>query len=400
MRGDAEFGDPSKTRVSTTRAILMRRAALVCDADGGRDGKRGGAQQIGISILLVRESLVNSMRRLLSHDRSLVCHVGDGLAHSVGRILYSLRRLTRHRRRLVAYTGRGDAGRVLRVMQAIGCPLGHRRSAVADIRGSVTRDIAYVAQSPRSSLRHGRRRVGNLRCRRACGIPCFGAPILNLVLDDIGQFAGTRRKVPARPRRIGGANGGPRRASPYRARELRAGDVRSRPTTPMPTSSVAIGGRCTRRHAKPAPIAKAATGLAAARSFNSVKRRWAPSLAASLVLATNSSLVSLASAHASSLKRARVLGERRRARSSANRALACSTSRSSAFNSASLIGCPVRAHCSPVKCQGFEPCRVSRRLPRGSGWRRSHLGWGRRWKRMPNSSERWVGCRTCRRPHR
>ena len=41
-------------------------------------------------------------------------------------------------------------------------------------------------------------------------------------------------------------------------------------------------------------------------------------MAASLVLPTNSSLVSRASAHASSLKRARVLGERRRARSSAN----------------------------------------------------------------------------------
>ena len=36
----------------------MRGAALVCDANGGGDGKRGGAQQIGISILLVRESLI------------------------------------------------------------------------------------------------------------------------------------------------------------------------------------------------------------------------------------------------------------------------------------------------------------------------------------------------------
>ena len=172
----------------------MRGAALVGDADGGRDGKRGGAKQIGISILLVRESLIDSMRRLLSQDRSLVRHVGDGLAHSVGRILYGLRRLSRHRRRLVAYTGGGDAGRTLRIIQAIGRAFSHGRSSVSDIRGSIARDIAYIAQSPRSSLHHGRRRFGNLRCRRACGIPCFGAPILNLVLDDIGQFAGTCRQ--------------------------------------------------------------------------------------------------------------------------------------------------------------------------------------------------------------
>src|SRR4051812_8753926 len=101
----------------------MRGTALVCDADGGGDSKRGGAEQIGISILLVRESLVDSMGRLLSQDRSLVRHVGDGLAHGVGCILYDLRRLSRNRRGLVAYTGYGDAGGVRGVMQAIGCPL-------------------------------------------------------------------------------------------------------------------------------------------------------------------------------------------------------------------------------------------------------------------------------------
>ena len=141
----------------------MGGAALVCDADGGGDGKRGGAQQIGISILLVRESLIDSVRRLLSQDRSLVCHVGDGLAHSVGRVLYGLRRLSRHRRRLVSYTGRGDAGRILRLMQAIGRAFGHGRGAVSDILGSIPCNIACVAQSPRSSLRNGRCGRSSLR---------------------------------------------------------------------------------------------------------------------------------------------------------------------------------------------------------------------------------------------
>ena len=70
-----------------------------------------------------------------------------------------------------------------------------------------------------------------------------------------------------------------------------------------------------------------------ARSVNCVNTRCAPSFAASLVFSTHSSLVSRASAHRSSLKRARFTGERSRARSLANLALACSTSRSSALRS-------------------------------------------------------------------
>jgi hypothetical protein len=70
------------------------------------------------------------------------------------------------------------------------------------------------------------------------------------------------------------------RAQRYALRELQLND-REDPVT-SPTSSEAIGGWCIRRHARPAPIARIAVGLAAARSFRSAMIRWMPSWAASL----------------------------------------------------------------------------------------------------------------------
>src|SRR4051794_40792651 len=97
-------------------------------------------------------------------------------------------------------------------------------------------------------------------------------------------------------------------------------------------------------------MATAAAGFATALSFKSARMRCAPSLAAPVVLSTNASLVSIASVHTSSLKRENVPGERRRAKSLANLALACSVSRSSASRSVFLIGCLIGSggQCLPV----------------------------------------------------
>jgi len=138
--------------------------------------------------------------------------------------------------------------------------------------GSIARDIAYIAQSPRSSLHHGRRRFGNLRCRRACGIPCFGAPILNLVLDDIGQFAGTRRQ-PRLARAVSVEQTGVLVVQTHICFRVAGGR--------RPQQADDAHAHQQRRNRRPMHQAsrqasanrQAATGLAAARSFNPVKRR-------------------------------------------------------------------------------------------------------------------------------
>jgi hypothetical protein len=67
---------------------------LIRDADGCGHGKRGGAQQIGIAILLVRKGPVHAMRRLLRQHSCLVRHVRDGLARSTAGYPQVLRRLS------------------------------------------------------------------------------------------------------------------------------------------------------------------------------------------------------------------------------------------------------------------------------------------------------------------
>ena len=129
--------------------------------------------------------------------------------------------------------------------------------------------------------------------------------------------------------------------------------MRANPINPNPTSTVAIGGRCTSRHASPAPMAIVASGFAAALALSSARP-----LRAVLggVLGLVHHLV-LGLAHVGPevvLEPCQVRRRAQPARSSANLARACSTSRSSALSSAALIGCPASARCPVVPCPGSD----------------------------------------------
>ena len=132
--------------------------------------------------------------------------------------------------------------------------------------------------------------------------------------------------------------------------ELRAGDVRSRPTTPMPTSSVAIGGRCTRRHAsqRQSPSGHRIGGGALLQSGEK---------ALSTVFG---GLFGLADQFVFGFTRLgpRIVLETRQGARRTQASQVISKSRRPARRrvrarsiSASLIGCPVPACCSLAKCQ-------------------------------------------------